>query len=251
MSRLPPDFLRLPIAHRGLHGSGAPENSLAAARGAIEAGYGIELDIQPAADGTPMVFHDYDLARLTGDKAAIAAHSPADLAEKRLLDSDEVIPTLTQFLELVAGRVPLLIEIKDQPNGLGGQAVPLHVPVAEALKGYAGPVALMSFNPQIVAAFHAIAPEIPVGLTTCAFAAGDFPTLSEQEREHLAAITDYDAVGASFISHDHHDLDNPRVDALKAMGAGILCWTIRSPGQEAAARRIAHNITFEHYPAPK
>ena len=248
---LPQEFLTLPIAHRGLHGPGIPENSLAAAQAAIDAGYGIELDIQPSSDGVAMVFHDYDLHRLTGREGRVDGLDAVTLGQVALLGSAETVPTLAQFLDLVAGRVPLLIEIKDQTDGQGGQAVPLHVPVAEALKGYAGPVALMSFNPRIVAAFHAIAPEIPVGLTTCAFAAGDFPTLSAQEREHLAAITDYDAVGASFISHDHHDLDNPRVDALKAMGAGILCWTIRSPSQEAAARRIAHNITFEHYPAPK
>lgn len=248
---LPQVFLTLPFAHRGLHGPGVPENSLAAAQAAVDAGYGIELDIQPSSDGVAMVFHDYDLRRLGGRPDRVDATSAEALGRLPLLEGDQTIPTLAQFLELVAGRVPLLIEIKDQPDGLGGQAVDLHVPVAEALKGYDGPVAVMSFNPRIVAAFHALAPEIPVGITSCAYAAEDYPELSDAQREHLRAIADYDAVGACFVSHDHRDLDNPRVDALKAMGAGILCWTIRTPEEEAAARRIADNITFEYYMAAK
>ncbi|MDP0926776.1 glycerophosphodiester phosphodiesterase family protein [Paracoccus onubensis] len=247
MSRLPPDFLRLPIAHRGLHGPGAPENSLAAARAAIEAGYGIELDIQPAADGTPMVFHDYDLVRLTGDKAAIAVHSPADLAEKRLLDSDEAIPTLTQFLELVAGRVPLLIEIKDQDGRLGSDIGELHRRVAEELDNYQGLVAVMSFNPHTVRAFHEMRPDIPVGITSCGYPAEDWPLLDHKTRSHLAAVADFDQSGSCFISHDKSDLANPRVDALKAQGIPILCWTVQSSSEENAARQFADNITFEDY----
>lgn len=81
---LHPDFIRLPIAHRGLHSPGVPENSLAAFRAAIAAGYGIELDVQPSAEGTPMVFHDYDLTRMCGDEGYIADWAAADLAELRL-----------------------------------------------------------------------------------------------------------------------------------------------------------------------
>lgn len=250
MTRLPPEFLCLPVSHRGLHGPGVPENSLAAAQAAIDAGYGIELDIQPAADGTPMVFHDYDLARLTGDKAAFATHSPAVLAEKRLLDSNETIPTLAQFLELVAGRVPLLIEIKDQDGRLGDDIGELHRRVAGELGEYQGPVAVMSFNPHMVRAFHEIRPDIPVGITSCGYPAEDWPLLDERTRSHLAAITDFDQSGACFISHDKGDLANPRVDALRSQGIPILCWTVRSSAEENTARQLADNITFEGYRPP-
>ena len=247
---LHPDFTRIPIAHRGLHSPGVPENSLAAAQAAIDAGYGIEIDIQPAAGCVPMVFHDYDLSRLAGDEAYITDISTEDLAGFSLLGSDQHIPTLAEMLRTVAGKVPLLIEIKDQDGRLGDQIGDLHRHVAEALQGYDGPVAVMSFNPNTVAAFHEIAPDIACGLTTCAFPEDDWPMLDEETRDNLAAISDYDRSGACFISHDKGDLTNPRVDALKAEGTPILCWTIRSPEQETTARQIADNITFEGYKAP-
>ena len=71
--------------------------------------------------------------------------------------------------------------------------------------------------------------------------------LDQAKRSHLAQIADFDAVGASFISHDRNDLENPAVLALKARGVPVLTWTIRSQGQEVEARRTADNITFEDY----
>ncbi|MDP5308320.1 glycerophosphodiester phosphodiesterase family protein [Paracoccus spongiarum] len=249
MTALPDAFLRLPIAHRGLHGPGVPENSLAAAQAAIEAGHGIELDIQPAAGGVPMVFHDYDLARLAGDQAYIADLDPETLAEKRLSGSDEAIPTLAAFLRLVAGRVPLLVEIKDQDGRLGAGIGELHRHVADQLRSYEGPVAVMSFNPHVVAALHALMPDLPVGLTSCGFPPEDWPMLDEPTRARLADLADFESSGACFVSHDKGDLANPRIAALKAAGVPILCWTVRSAAEEARARQLADNITYENYPA--
>lgn len=249
MATLPAGFATIPIAHRGLHGDGIPENSLAAAQAAIDAGYGIEIDIQPALDGTPMVFHDYDLSRLAGERSFIRTLSVQDLSSKRLAGGSEPIPELTRLLDLVAGQVPLLVEIKDPDGRLGQNIGDLHERVAQALTGYDGPVAVMSFNPHVAKAFGAVMPAIPVGLTTCDFAEQDWAGVPHETRKRLAAIADFDDVGACFISHDKSDLDNPRVDALKAQGVPILCWTIRSPEQEDQARRIADNITFEGYRA--
>ncbi|MCG6111928.1 MAG: phosphodiesterase [Paracoccus sp.] len=246
---LDPRFLTVPITHRGLHGAGVPENSLAAARAAIDAGYGIECDIQPGPDGVPLVFHDYQLTRLTGAQGFMAATDATTLAGLRLMGTDEPVPTLAQFLELVAGQVPLLIEIKDQDGACGPNVGTLPARVAEALAGYDGPVAVMSFNPHMIAAFHEAAPDVPVGLTTCAFPEADWTRVPPARREDLAQIRDFDAVGACFISHDKGDLDNPRVDALRAQGVPVLCWTIRSTEEEAQARRIAQNVTFEGYRA--
>lgn len=248
MMGLHPDFLRLPIAHRGLHGDSLPENSMAAFRAAINAGYGIECDIQRAMDDTPMVFHDYELARLTDiENGTVASSTPAQLARLHLLGSDETIPTLRAMLDEVAGRAPLLIEIKDPTIDSGAEVGALPRRVAAELQGYGGPVAVMSFNPHVIAAVHAAAPDIAVGLTTCGYEPGEWQMLDAETRARLAAIADFDAVGACFISHDRGDLDNPAVAALKARGVPVLCWTTRSPAQDAEARRIADNVTFEHY----
>lgn len=244
---LPPEFITRPIAHRALHGAGRVENSRAACAAAIAAGYGIELDIQPAADGTPMVFHDYDLLRLTGQSGPIADRSPSELSQITLSGSDEPIPSLAEILDLVAGQVPLLIEIKDQDRGLGPEIGPLQDRVAALLARYRGPVAVMSFNPETVARFGAVAPDLPRGVTSCDFNEADWPGVAQKRRDRLAAIADFDAVGACFVSHDHRDLASPAIAALKAREVPVLCWTIRSAEAEAAARRFADNVTFEGY----
>lgn len=253
---LPPDFLRLPVAHRALHDRSRrrPENSLAAVRAAVAAGYAIEIDLQPSADGVAMVFHDETLDRLTAETGAVNARSAAALQAIPLRDADEGIPTLAQVLAAIDGRVPLLIEIKDQSGTMGPTDGRLEAAAAAALAGYQGPVAVMSFNPSAVAHMQRLAPEIPRGLTTYAFPAEDFPPNAGPElsahREALAAIADFDAVEASFISHHWRDLDRPRVAEIAAQGWPVLCWTIRTPEQEAEARRIARNVTFEGYAAP-
>ncbi|KGB82466.1 phosphodiesterase [Rhodovulum sp. NI22] len=251
MIALPPSFLRHPVAHRAFHDirAGRPENSRAAIRAAVAAGYGIEIDIQPSADGEPMVFHDYDLKRLTGAKGAIRQRKASELAKIGLLGGDEGIPTLAEVLEEVAGRVPLLIEIKDQDGAMGPQVGALERAVAAVLRGYSGDVALMSFNPHAVATLAEAAPDLPRGLTTCGYQMKDWPRLPRATRARLRAIADFDAVGASFISHNAKDLGRARVAALKSAGAAVLCWTIRSPQAEAQARRIAQNVTFEGYAA--
>lgn len=246
---LPEAFLTRPIAHRARHdiSAGRPENSRAATRAAIDAGYGIEIDVQASSDGKAMVFHDYDLARLTPETGAIQTRSAAELTAIPLKHGDETIPTLTDILELVKGRVPLLIEIKDQDGVMGPKTGPLSAAVAKALAGYGGPVALMSFNPHAVMDMARLAPHIPRGLTTSAYRAEDWLLLPEVTRARLRAIPDYEATGASFISHEAADLTAPRVAELKSAGAAILCWTIRSAEAEAKARRVAQNITFEGY----
>lgn len=249
MPALPEAFLGRPIAHRALHGPGAPENSGPAIARAIAAGYGIEIDVQLSSDGRAMVFHDYDLQRLTGTKGAVQQRSAAALADLRLLGTEAAIPTLREVLAQVAGAVPLLIEVKDQDGGMGPDVGPLERRAAELLTGYDGPVALMSFNPHSVAALARLAPGLPRGLTTCGYTADDYPTLPPATRERLRRIPDFDRTGSSFISHHWRDLGSPRVAELQAAGVPVLCWTIRSPAEEAEARKVAGNITFEGYTA--
>ncbi len=244
---LPAAFLERPLAHRALHGPGVPENSLAAVRAAVASGYGIEIDVQLSADGAAMVFHDYDLGRLTEETGPVRGRSAAELGLTALTGGGG-IPTLGEVLAETR-EFPVLIEIKDQDGALGPGVGPLERAVAGALVHHPGPVAVMSFNPHSVAEMARLTPETPRGLTTAAFDAGSWPHIPTATRDRLRAIPDYDSVGASFISHEAADLASPHVAALKDRGAKILCWTIRSPAEEARAREIADNITFEGYAA--
>ena len=246
--RLEPAFLGAPIAHRALHDvqDGRPENSRAAISAAIDHGYGIEIDVQLSADNHAMVFHDYSLDRLAEGSGPIHAVSSVALAKTPLRGGSEGIPELEEVLDLVAGRVPLLIEIKDQDGGMGENIGLLEERTARALTNYSGPVAVMSFNPHSVARMADLCPDIARGLVTSAYHAADWP-LPATTRERLRDIPDYDRVGASFVSHEAPDLSRPRIAELKAAGAHILCWTIKSPEAEAEARKIAENVTFEGY----
>lgn len=245
---LPACFSDIPIAHRALHdvADARPENSRAAIKAAIAAGYGIEIDVQLSADGAAMVFHDYALDRLTGAKGPVRLQDRATLGGITLTGGDEGIPDLAEVLALVAGRVPLLVEIKDQDGAMGRDLGPLEQAVACQIGGYQGPLAVMSFNPNAVAVMRDLCPHVPRGIVTSAYDTADWP-LSDAVCDHLRQIPDYEVVEACFISHEAHDLDRPRVAALKAAGAMICCWTVRSAAQEAQARQIADNITFEGY----
>lgn len=248
---LPEAFLRLPLAHRAYHNraEGRPENSRGAIRAAVAAGYGIEIDVQLSRDGLAMVFHDEWMERLTEATGFLRDFTAAELGKTLLRDCDEGIPTLAEVLGLVAGHVPLLIEIKDQTEAMAQTDGRLEAAVADQLASYAGPVAVMSFNPHCVAHLARLAPQIPRGLTTSAYKPEDWAPLPAETCARLRGIPDYDPTGSCFISHEAADLTSPRVAELKSQGAAILCWTIKSAAAEAKAREIAQNITFELYPA--
>jgi len=246
---LPESLLKVPLAHRALHDAsqGRPENSRAAIRAAMQAGYGIEIDLQLSSDGQALVFHDYDMGRLTGHSGAIRQCSAAEAGKTILKNSDgETIPTLVEILDLVAGQVPLLIELKDQDGGMGPDIGALDGAAAAALKGYCGPVAVMSFNPHSVAELARLAPDLPRGLVTESYDPAHLP-LSAATCDRLRDFPDFERCRASFISHEMHDLPRPRVQELRRAGVPVLCWTIRSPEDEAQARRYADNVTFEGY----
>ncbi|QBF33145.1 glycerophosphodiester phosphodiesterase family protein [Thalassococcus sp. S3] len=251
MTALPEAFLRLPFAHRALHDveNGRPENSHAAIGAAIASGYGIEIDLQLSADGQAMVFHDYALDRLTHQTGPLRRREATELEAMALKDGPgEAIPRLESVLDQVAGRVPLLIEIKDQDGAMGPNIGPLEEAIAQCLRDYDGPVAVMSFNPHSVARMSALSPDIPLGLTTCGYFDDEWP-LDTATRARLRDIPDFEMSGATFISHDARDLTRPRVSELRSRGVPVLCWTIRSEAAELSARAYADNITFEGYAA--
>ncbi|MGV8950045.1 MAG: glycerophosphodiester phosphodiesterase family protein [Cypionkella sp.] len=248
---LPAAFLRAPIAHRAYHNRAErrPENSLGAIAAAITAGYGIEIDLQLSSDGVAMVFHDETLDRLTTATGRLQGHTAAELQQIPLRDCDDAMPTLTQVLTLIAGQVPLLIEIKDQTDAMLQTDGRLEAATAAALSTYTGPVAVMSFNPHSIAHMARLAPKIARGITSSGYDVEDWAPLPAETCARLRAIPDYDRTQSSFISHEAADLGSARVAELKSQGAAILCWTIKSAEAEAKARLIAQNITFEQYPA--
>jgi glycerophosphoryl diester phosphodiesterase len=251
MTRLASAFLSTPLAHRALHdvNHGRPENSRAAIKAAIAAGYGIEIDLQLSRDAQAMVFHDYALNRLARASGPVRQQTATQLADIQLIGGDEGIPTLPEVLQIVAGQVPLLIELKDQDGQMGPNVGPLEEATADALRDYEGPLGVMSFNPNSVAKMGELCPDIVRGITTSSYLPENWAPLPSRVCDHLRDIPDYDRVGASFISHEVSDLSSARVAELKDQGADILCWTVTSREVEAEARRVAANITFEQYQA--
>jgi len=206
-------------AHRGLHHAGVPENSLAAAEGAIAAGMGIECDIQMSADHVPMVFHDWELARLTGADGMVASRTADELEALTLLGTDQRPVRLARFLELVAGRAPLLIEIKSLPN----YDVPRSCEaVARVLAGYAGKAAVMSFDQRVGGWFFKHEPALIRGL------------VGTDNLDH-GFLSAWRAPGAleqaqpDFLAIDIRDLPNAVSELWRAARRPLLSWTIRSP----------------------
>lgn len=132
-------------AHRGLHGNGIPENSMAAFRKALEHGFGIELDVHLMKDGTLAVIHDASLKRTAGAAVRIEELTAEDLENYRLEGTDEKIPTLEQVLDLFAGKAPMIVEIKSVNN-----AAAVSEAVCNALANYSGPYCLESFDPRCI-----------------------------------------------------------------------------------------------------
>lgn len=246
VSRLAPGFWARPFAHRGLHaaGRGVVENSRAAVAAAVAAGYGIEIDLQLSADGEAMVFHDDALDRLTTEAGPVRDRGADALGAIRLTGSEETIPTLVEILALVDGAAPLLVEIKDQSGDFGPDVGALEARTAEVLRGYAGPAAVMSFNPHSMIWFAGNAPDRPRGIVGCADVD---PALPPERRAALADLTEVENAGADFVSYQWTGLDRPAVAALRARGMPVFCWTIRAPGQAAQALGRCEQITFEGF----
>ncbi len=224
-----------PIAHRGYHDiqRGRPENTLAAFHAAVRARYAIECDLHISADGVPVVFHDDDLERLAGETGQVRDLTAAELGDLRVAGSREWIPTLDEMLELVAGRVPLVIELKHVP----GRDYGLAVEAVDRLKRYAGPAALMSFDPGLIAEVRIAAPNFPRGL----IAAGSW----RYAAHHLRAAL---SLGVDFVSYAVDDLPTPMpVIARRLFGMPLICWTVRTPAQVRRAERWADQITFEGF----
>jgi glycerophosphoryl diester phosphodiesterase len=239
------DWLKRPIAHRGLHDEtkGIVENSASAIEAAIAKGYAIEVDTQCAAHGIPIVFHDRTLDRLTAESGAVAARDEAALCRIPLRNSSDFILSLERLLGLVDGRVPLLIEVKSTWSGDHSY----EQNIAATLESYKGHVAVMSFDPECVAAFRRVAPSLPRGLIAERFEDKRYwPDLSAWRRFAMRHLLTAAMARPHFIAYD--------IRALPALAPGIardvfrlplLTWTVRSEADKAAARLFADGMIFE------
>ncbi|MEX6507636.1 glycerophosphodiester phosphodiesterase family protein [Jiella sp. M17.18] len=230
-------LVKRPIAHRGLHDGNraVPENSLAAAKAAIAEGFAIECDVQLSAEGTPHIFHDAVLGRMTGRDAAFADLSDAEIAGLRLVGTDEPIPTVAAFFDVVGGRVPIVMELKGDGANRDGAYVERLRPLVSA---YAGELALMSFDGWLIDQLVAARLEgRPIGLTA-----------EGTEADTLAAHRQVFERGCDFVSYNVHHLPNAFVSWVRGTcKAPVITWTARSPEDEAISRREADQITFEGF----
>jgi len=215
-------------AHRGLHGGGLIENSPSAFAAAIERGLGIECDVQRSRDGQAMVFHDWELDRLTGEAGPLKARDSVALGKLKLSGSGDTIPTLPHLLDQVGGRVPLLIEIKSKREV---RYAPLCLAVRRALEGYRGPAAVMSFDPRVVRWFRLNAPHLVRGLVVTE---EGHRTLSGRWRRHLSLWR----AKPEFLAYDVRDLPSGFAAAQRQRGLPLLTWTVRSA--ELAERARVH-----------
>lgn len=230
---------RTPFAHRGLHGpeDRVPENSRAAFHAALAEGFGAELDVLAAWDGVPMVFHDWRLDRLCGVAGETSERTAAELASLAINDTPETIPSLADILNLVHGRVPLLIEVKSQPRRPPGA---IEGEVARLLDAYDGPVAVQSFALFTVDWFRRNRPAILCGQIVDAPRKWDAAT-----RDAIAAIIAGARPAPAFIAHDVHALPSDFSRFAKAKGVPVLTWTVQNETEAKKAREFADNVIFE------
>lgn len=253
---LPQCFLR-PIAHRGLHDEsvGAIENSAAAFEAAIASGFGIECDVRSTADGRAVVFHDADGERLLGCKSTIAALDLAGISALRYPGGSSVLD-LGAMLELVAGRVPILVEIKCDWNELNRSFLG---DVARLANAYAGPLALMSFNETVMSAMARLAPDTPRGLVARRFDL-DPAAVSELgtgRALRLSTLAELDQVAGSFAAFDVRSLPTDATQKFRLYrNLPLFAWTVRSNQEIDTAQAFADAPIFEgrtaaaHYSGP-
>lgn len=222
-----------PIAHRGLWNENIVENSLLAYQNAVEHGYPIEIDLYSTTDNEIVCFHDDTLSRMTGKDGFIYDKTLSELKELSLKNSGQKIPTLKEVLNLVSGKVPLLIEFKDQPNKN-------YISIAvKILKEYKGDFAVQSFNPLYLLKIKKLAPEFIIGILGTNTPPKERSFLTKFIVKNLSLNF---LIKPDFISYNYKGLPikNP-------FNLPLLAWTIRDNEQATKALTFADNIIFENF----
>jgi len=226
---LPESLTGPPIAHRGLwRGGTRPENSLSAFDAACAAGYGIELDVRLTADGEAVVYHDDSLERLTAESGLVEERTLDELKAITLLGGDhQTIPSLSQALQVIAGRSLVLVELKTPPcqEGL------LEAQVAELLTDYDGPNAVLGFNAAALGWLARRHPAIPRGLNLDAEPGPDELTLAEPD----------------FLSINQKLSQISEVQFWRTQTTPVIAWTVRSLDEWARLAGLVDNVVFEGF----
>jgi glycerophosphoryl diester phosphodiesterase len=236
-----------PVAHRGLHDAshGIIENMPGAARAAIAGNFAIECDIQLTSDGEAMVHHDDELGRLTDGTGALLGKTAAELQAVRFKNTDERMMTLADLCTLVAGRVPLVIEVKSHFDG----DRKLVARMAEVLSSYSGPAVGMSFDPDQVMALRELLPSRPRGIVAeRGYAAEDWPEASSAQRQEMTHLRHFFRTRPDFVAYWVDELPSlaPWL-ARNLFGCPLLTWTVRTREQRARAARHADQMIFEGF----
>lgn len=240
------DWLKRPIAHRGLHAreKGVIENTASAFAAAIAGDYGVECDLQEAACGEPMVFHDNRLERLTLGVGRVREHSAAALKAIPFRESSDRMQTLGELLDQVDSRTPLFLEVKGDKT----QAPRYCARIASILSEYRGPAAVMAFDPAIVTAFRTLAPGTPRGLVSCRHRPANWPALTPWERVARTHLLSAPVARPHFIAYNLQSLPALAPWILRrVLGRPLIVWTVKSQAEAAHAKALADSIIFEGF----
>ena len=227
------------VAHRGLHDRelGIPENSLPAFVRAVEQGKAIELDLHATADNRLVVLHDFQLKRMTGVPGIVEEWTLEDLRKLRLQGTDAHIPTLDEVLELVDGKVPLLLEIKSERLGEVGRLEPV---LMKRLASYQGEFILEAFNPEVLVWLHRHAPQYIRGQL------GNLDDENKQFKFYSRHLMFNPLSRPDFIAFDIQKIDYKLRLACKKHGLPLLGWTIRTEAELKKADRLCDGVIYEH-----
>jgi glycerophosphoryl diester phosphodiesterase len=230
-----------PIAHRGLYDEtkGAPQNSLAAFRRAIAHGMPFEFDVQYTADGCPMVWHDATVELPNGIHSRVGDLKSSDLTKLRLGDTQETVPMLAQVLELVDGKVPIVVDVRRWGFDRHGT---FERAIASQLRTYSGPAAVQSFDPVAVWRFKRLTSGRPVGQ-----ASGELRSANAVVAAIGRAMPTNLITWPDFISYEITCLPSAWVDFWRRRGMPILAFPVDDEATEQRARQLADNFFFGKY----
>jgi len=236
-----------PIAHRGLHdkAKGVIENTPSAASAAIAHDFAIECDVQLTADGEAVVFHDFTLDRLVDAAGPVVARKASELAGLAYKATADRIPTLSQYLALIAGRVPLVCEIKSRFDG----DMRLTDRVAAVAADYAGPLALKSFDPAVIAHLRRHGITNPLGIVALrVYDDPEWEKISVEGKLALTHMLHFNETRPDFLSYWVGDLPSAVPMLCRAAAhMPVMTWTVRTPEQRATAGKWADQMVFEGF----
>ena len=230
---------KTPIAHRGLFGENIPENSIAAFKQAIKNKLPIELDVSFLVDGTPVIFHDEKLARLTGQDGFISGCTMSDISSFRLQGTKEKIPTLAEALDVIDGKVPVLIEIKNY-----GKVGACEKSVWKELIKYNGEYAIISFNPYSLEWFKENAPKVKRGQLASFFRGQEIAGVRRFALKRM--LLNKKVSEPNFVIYNCEDMPNKYLKKYYGV-IPVLAFGLKNEAEELRVKGFCDNIIFDSY----